>query len=412
MKSIFIVILFFLSSFSDIFVKISGMIFFAYFDEILLAFIFINFLYQFTKKEKVIKFSKKITIAIVLFSATTIFVGKNDSYLYSFIQILIHLKLYFLIYYLYSNLDIKSTSKILKLFFTLIIIGFILNLYFGENFNNYFDIKNDYRANILNISGFQLNRNTLGLTLLLLAILIYKQFEKNRKKLILYITIISILILFTGSRTTLMILVITSVIIFYSKQSKKLKGLAIIIIVSIIVPFGYFIKDTEYINLTNSNMKQINSDGGGGYIRGIMIYHGFQLANQFFPFGSGAATYGTVLSEGSIVYKELGIDNYYFLKEFKGVYDSNLASIVGEFGYLGLLLFLILTYSINTDLELKDQSNKKYILIVLLLILIYTVTAPILMSSNMTIILGLTIHYLINSKATYSDFSVSKLQTK
>jgi hypothetical protein len=410
MKSIFIGILLFLSSFSDIFVKISGVNFFAYFDEILLAFIFINFLYQFNKKQKVNRFSKKIIISLVLFSAITILVGKNGSYLNSFIQILIHLKLYFLIYYLDRNVDITTINKILKLFFSLILIGFVLNLYFGENFNRYFEIKNDYRANILNISGFQLNRNTLGLTLLLLLILIYKQFEKNRKKLILYITIISILILFTGSRTTLAILVITTVLLFYSKQSKKLKGLAIIIIVSIIIPFGYFIKDSEYINLTNSNMKQVSSDGGGGYIRGIMIYHGFQLANQFFPIGTGAATYGTVLSEGSIVYKELGIDNYYFMEEFKGVYDSNLASILGEFGYLGLFLFLMLTSSINTDLELKDQSNKKYILIVLLLILIYTVTAPILMSSNMAIILALTIHYLINSKSENYYVSVSKYQ--
>jgi hypothetical protein len=408
MKSIFIGILLFLSSFSDVFVKISDLKFFAYFDEILLAFIFINFLYHLYTNGKVNRFSKKIVISIVFFSAITILVGKNNSYLNSFIQILIHLKLYFLIYYLDRNVDIKSIKKILKLFFSLILIGFVLNLYFGENFNKFFEIKNDYRANILNISGFQLNRNTLGLTLLLLVILMYKQFEKNRKKLIIYISIISILILFTGSRTTLTILLITTVLLFYSKQSKKLKGFAIIIIVSIIVPFGYLIKDSEYINLTNSNMKQINSDGGGGYIRGIMIYHGFQLANQFFPLGTGSATYGTVLSEGSIVYKELGIDNYYFMEEFKGVYDSNLASILGEFGYLGLLLFLMLTISIYTDLELKDQSNKKYILIVLLLILIYTVTAPILMSSNMAIILALIIHYFINSRSEKNEIYVSK----
>ena len=57
--------------------------------------------------------------------------------------------------------------------------------------------------------------------------------------------------------------------------------------------------------------------------------------------GTGAATYGTVMSDNSAVYAEIGLQNSRYFVEKDGIYDSNFASLLGEFGFIGLFMFFI-----------------------------------------------------------------------
>ncbi len=77
-----------------------------------------------------------------------------------------------------------------------------------------------------------------------------------------------------------------------------------------------------------------------------MVYLGISLASQYFPISVGAGNFGSVMSDNSPVYKILGVSNNDFFINLEGVYDSNLASILGEYGFLGLFFYLFLTYKI------------------------------------------------------------------
>jgi len=78
------------------------------------------------------------------------------------------------------------------------------------------------------------------------------------------------------------------------------------------------------------------------YIRAAMVAGGVQLAAAFFPFGAGGGTFGSSLSVGSEAYVMVGIAHWDTVVDMTGVFDSGLGSILGEYGYFGLIIYIIL----------------------------------------------------------------------
>ena len=85
------------------------------------------------------------------------------------------------------------------------------------------------------------------------------------------------------------------------------------------------------------------------YARGIMVYHGWWLFFHFFPFGTGNASFGSVLSEYNTfdVYNYVGLNMerfYYKSGYLQGIYDGGISSLAAENGFIGFLLIIIFIY--------------------------------------------------------------------
>jgi hypothetical protein len=150
----------------------------------------------------------------------------------------------------------------------------------------------------------------------------------------------------------------------------------------------------DLISITQTNIEMtVDADepGKSSYIRGIMIYFAFEIANERFPFGAGAASYGTVKSDNSNIYADFGLHNSRFFIDKEGIYDSNFASLLGEFGYLGMLsyylIFIYLCKRINLFRDRK--TSPEFFFILLTLMIVYSLTNPVFMNTFQIFTFGL-----------------------
>lgn len=78
--------------------------------------------------------------------------------------------------------------------------------------------------------------------------------------------------------------------------------------------------------------------------RALLIRYGFKTANNYFPLGSGFATYGSseAAKHYSKLYELYGWTNRWMIGKQNGdaLNDNYLATIVGEVGYVGLIIFI------------------------------------------------------------------------
>ena len=103
-----------------------------------------------------------------------------------------------------------------------------------------------------------------------------------------------------------------------------------------------------------------------------------------FPIGTGVATFGTKLSAGSKVYEDMEIGRTGVFENMSGgVFDSNFASIVGELGFVGLvLIFFLLWYSYRLcKKHLKGTTgDMHFINLTYMTVLIFFVVRPLLVN--------------------------------
>ncbi len=118
---------------------------------------------------------------------------------------------------------------------------------------------------------------------------------------------------------------------------------------------------------------------------------GVEIANDYFPFGSGLGTYGGFVAANydSLVYLDYGYQDYYWYLQGNFLADTFWAHILGETGYLGLLFYLLSLSSIIVIAlkYLKLDSD----------------------STIIRIVIALTLFILINSLATPDMVSILSL---
>lgn len=377
----FVVILLLLSKFLESFKSLS---FVTYLDEFLILYLFIILIYSFV----ILKANKYLLVIISILGymiAISIY-EHNSSIQNIIIQSLIHIKLFIFYFILYKYLKINDLKKIFYFLLLITLIGIVLNFSLQENFNNFTGQAIDYRNRFLRIGGLQVSSNLLGLTLGLfyLYFLFYRQHKI--KNMLLIVIVFGSLIYFTGARTPLMIIII-GIFYYYLYQDMKYKIylLPILIIISIIFTLILFYSDI--MDRTLNNFSSLEDATSSSYIRGIMIYSGFQLLMEHFPIGTGAATFGSTLSEGSKIYDVLSLANRSFFIEMRGIYDSNIATIMGEFGFIGLILYGYVLKVIYK--QMVDSSNRQYILSIMTTLVVVSFTNPVFMNAYIAILFAL-----------------------
>lgn len=122
--------------------------------------------------------------------------------------------------------------------------------------------------------------------------------------------------------------------------------------------------------------------------RMLLIRYGFVTANTYFPFGSGFATYGS--HEAAIAYSPLYIEYGWYHKFTMGfnsreaLDDNYLATIIGESGYFGFVLFISLLSSVCLQvnrIKSLDTKCKSLVLSILACLMICFLATGITKSS-------------------------------
>ena len=256
------------------------------------------------------------------------------------IQSLINFKffLYFLIFYFVWLKQPGVFETSFKVCLLVSLVGLGLNVLFPGYFI-YSD--SEYASERQRLIGFQYKPNDLALLLSYYFAYLIVAF-RPKKIIILMCGFLISLIVISTSRSALFVCALAFG--YYLWFSRKLGG--VLLLLALVAPFLFILFDfgnSFLVSETVSNFSEFSTIESSQYIRFIMLYYGFVLAFQYFPFGVGAGGFGTVMSADSPIYSMLGLSRVRFFEEMIGVFDSNLASILGEYGFLGLALFFYLS---------------------------------------------------------------------
>lgn len=192
------------------------------------------------------------------------------------------------------------------------------------------------------------NEGRLGLIVASLLLIIL-MVEQNKKKQLFY-EFCSILVMIYTTKGTIYIIFIVYLIllIMWRKSYKLTTGNIIILIIGILSSSIYQIRNY----LTDMNSPRM-----------LFFKYGFITANEYFPFGSGFSTFGSAeaAKNYSPLYYLYGFNKIWGLNPVENMFlnDCYLAMILGQFGYFGLLLFLLAMLIIFTSINKCFYENKK-----------------------------------------------------
>jgi hypothetical protein len=325
----------------------------------------------------------RLGVAMIIFLATSHLSPYFQMNSLAVLGAIIHLKL-FIVIFLFARIFDRKEYIIRKLLYVIVvfsILGLIVNLFLQDSFNHFFDSKVDYRNGLLRLIGFNVSSNNLAFFASLIWLYICFARDNVRPQQIVLYTVLLVVLLFVllGARTPLMV-VILGLLLHVFATGSAVRNLALILVtVPVALGAGKLVLffSGDLIAITLDNISNINEDTT--YIRGRMIYHGFELATKFFPFGSGLNTFGTKMSEGSTVYDDVGLSGHYRVSEGVGIYDSNMASIIGELGFLGVSVMFYLLYVLYRYFA-RRSPKKLYYAALTISIGLFSLTSTPLMS--------------------------------
>ena len=188
---------------------------------------------------------------------------------------------------------------------------------------------------------------------------------------------------------------------------KKTKLIFIIFSIIFISIFLFIIKDFQIMKDTIDNFSHFTNDNHT-YIRGLMFYYGFNLFLEFFPLGTGAATFGTALSKYNTldVYTYVGLDLQRIYNEemnkLMGVYDSGLASMLAENGFIGMILIgIFLYYFFQFNKNRLDWYNYEIFKILTIFTILISLTEPAWQNGLYTVFYVINLLFIYTKNGQY-----------
>lgn len=135
-------------------------------------------------------------------------------------------------------------------------------------------------------------------------------------------------------------------------------------------------------------------------VRGILLSTGVKIANDFFPLGAGFGTYGSEISREiySPIYYNYNLNNIYGLSPEWPAYitDSHWASILGENGWIGMLIMiLILIMMLVTIFKVGKSNIYKLSIIALFLYAIMSSLSDTILISYRGVAICIIVNFII-----------------
>ncbi len=370
-------------------------------DEIFILLIISVLLIEVFLRGRINVFYLNLILVFIYLVLVSLFFGYQVSFTNVIIQSIIHLKFFiffsFFHFYIKKEYDIKLLV-VLKYIVCIAILGVVFELFFKNGFYDFMQID-DYLRPLAKkdkvVYGGFVKANVLSFLFLIYFVIRSNDVKFSYTKYWIWFFIIFLFFIAVKSRTALIMLFILPFIKFRQIifQPKYLFSALFAVIVSFI--FVYY--KTNFIEKTVRNLSLFFTQDSY-YIRGIMYFLSGRIFIDYFPIGTGAATFGTVLSENSVVYEIYNVAHRSFFIKMDGVYDSNLATIIGEFGFIGVLLFLSLFFLMKK--YPKKVYHKKLFVTLNLITLFYCLTTPLFMNSFFALILAFGYAHIYNINTT------------
>lgn len=346
--------------------------------------------------------SRLFLLAIFLYaylSCISLFFGHQSDPYFVFAQSFIHIEYFLMAVGCYGLVIVNkyiSFQKVILLFLLVTFIGAILNLILGHDFFTMLHAHaNEGTIRLGRTAGFQLNADRTGVALAIGSIYLLVKASINRKQakwLYLAVAIVIFPIYLTASRTAIGIVIIGFMFTIRPRRMPIQVSLVGACLVGIALTQTTEI--TEILHKSAANFGQLSSNGNITYARWLMLGGALRLAIEHFPLGTGAATFGSTFSKGSNVYSQLGLLAYPYIENGAAIFDSNLATILGEFGFIGFLIFYSsFAYSLKRFGRLWDGCARSFwdknrlTVMFFLITLLMSISEPVFMNSYYSLLL-------------------------
>ena len=175
--------------------------------------------------------------------------------------------------------------------------------------------------------------------------------ELNRRAMLI-LGVLSFLTLTTLRSKAIAAIVVMWLVIFFIK--KKIRIRIYFLVLAGILSF-WLARDQIYFYFLENDQNA----------RSVLLTTGFEIANTYFPLGTGFGTYATYASGVyySDVYRKFHLEQIYGLGEDNLLFvsDSFWPAVLGQFGYLGTILYVILivlifAYCMGKAKDIKGRS--------------------------------------------------------
>lgn len=219
---------------------------------------------------------------------------------------------------------------------------------------------------------FDMEHQFMAVYMFIFAVLVCNTRMKHGTKVLFYIMAMISMILTTKAPPILFSIIFVG-LSFYFKKHKKLSTWIIIIGIIMVIIVGQY-QIHEYL---------LNEDSP----RHLFIKYAIKTANNYFPFGSGFATYGS--DQAARVYSRLYYQ--YGFNKLNGMNPDNPAFLsdtfwpmaIGQFGWVGSILYAIVYFRVFLTLNNDKFSNEKraFVYACYLQYMIHAIGSAILSSS-------------------------------
>ncbi|MFR9069822.1 MAG: O-antigen ligase family protein, partial [Paraclostridium sp.] len=224
------------------------------------------------------------------------------------------------------------------------------------------------------------------------TILLYYNYTNKTKGELSVIIASSLLVLFTGRSKAIAFICVYIILFYFMKLIKKFKLKYFILLIPIMV----------YIALPRIISEFFNG------ARGYLYTAGYKIAKDYFPLGTGFGTFGSYMSREfySPLYYEYGLSSVWGLSPSMPSYiaDTYWAMIMGETGFIGVVLLILVLYFIFVQF-LKGYNDYKSKIITFGLIC-YTVVTSIaepIYSSNKCAALFMVLALFMTIRKSYYE---------
>jgi hypothetical protein len=298
-------------------------------------------------------FDSKLTFLLIIY----IVVGLIPNILYRYagldpviMDIFLNCKFFLGIYttiFLFRNLNIERYARnikghvkfIITILFLLILFDFIFKIFPSD------ELRYGIRSEQL-FYGHPTGLASVSFFLLLLIILFFKNTKSDK----VYI-LISLLILISTLRTKAIVTALIFLYFFYVVVIKKRKiniiGIILVGIISL-----YIAEPTIYEYFLSSNSLQT--------ARGALVNRSFIIAKDYFPLGTGFATFASTASGTyySPIYYMYNLNSIWGLMPGKAMYvsDTFWPMILGQTGWLGLIIYLCMLLVLWKKINFKLKT--------------------------------------------------------